>query len=163
MRLTQKEFDRIRNLKTLDIQVCDFCHRLNILNLGWKPFGKFYCRLHEVDYLICWKLCYKVCLNIWDCQLYRKEVSPIKLATDLKKTVIKPNKPYDKCACYLCSKELKGAGKTGLIKNRNNPSFWGIKTEFKVLCLGCLGKKFYKKLEPSKRKTYGKYVRRGYE
>jgi hypothetical protein len=63
----------------------------------------------------------------------------------------------------LCSKELAGAGKTGKIKNRNNPSFWGIKSEFKILCLGCLGKRFYGKLEPSKRKTFNKYVKRGYE
>ena len=47
----------------------------------------------------------------------------MELATGLKKAVIKPNKSYDKCACYLCGKELKGAGKTGKIKNRNNPSF----------------------------------------
>jgi len=163
MKITQKEFNRIRNIKILDLQVCDFCHRLNILNLGWKPFGKFYCRLHEADYLVCWELCYKVCRNIWGCQLYRKEVSPIELATGLKKAVIKPNKPYDKCACYLCGKELKGASKKGVVKNRNNPSFWGIESEFKILCLKCLGKRFYGKLETSKRKTFNKYVKRGYE
>ena len=158
MKITQKEFNRIRNLKILDIQVCDFCHRLNILNLGWKPFGKFYCRLHEVDYLVCWELCYKVCRNIWGCQLF-SEVPPIKLAVPL----VKPNKLYDKCACYLCGKELRGAGKTRKIKNRNNPNFWGIKSEFKILCLKCLGKRFYGKLEASKRKTFNKYAKRDYE
>ena len=156
MKLSQKDFNRIRHLKILDLQVCNFCHRLNILNLGWKPFGKFYCRLHEAEYLVCWELCYKVCLNIWGCELYKR-------AKPVVKEPVKPNKPYDKCDCYLCGKELSGAGKTGLIKNRNNPSFWGIETEFKVLCLGCLGKKFYKKLSGDKRKTFNKYVKRGYE
>jgi hypothetical protein len=28
--------------------------------------------------------------------------------------------------------------------------------------LECLGKKFYGKLEPNKRKTFNKYVKRGY-
>lgn len=157
MRLTQKEFDRIRNLKTLDIQVCNFCHRLNLLNLGWKPFKNYYCRLHEAEYLVCPDLCYKVCRNIWGCQLYQSvELEPLI-------EPVKPNKPYDLATCYLCSKELKGAGKTGKVKNRNNPSFWGIKSEWKILCLKCLGKKFYSKLEPSKRKTFNKYVKRGYE
>lgn len=155
MKITRKEFDRIRHLKILDLQWCSFCHRLNILNLGWKPFGKFYCRLHEAEYTLCWELCYKVCLNIWGCELYKRE-KPIAIEP------IKPNRPYDLANCYLCGKELKGAGKTGKVKNRNNPGFWGIESEWKVLCLGCLGKKYYQKLSGSKRKTYGKYVRRGY-
>lgn len=157
MRLTKKEFDRIRNLKILDIQVCNFCHRLNILNLGWKSFEKYYCRLHEAEYLVCPDLCYKVCRNIWGCQLYQS-VEPESLVEP-----VKPNKPYDLATCYLCSKELKGAGKHGVVKNRNNPDFWGISTEFKILCLKCIGKKFYKQLSGEKRKTWGKYVRRGYE
>lgn len=158
MYLSRKDFNRIRHLKILDIQVCDFCHRLNILNLGWKPFEKYYCRLHEAEYLVCPDLCYKVCRNIWGCQLFR-EVPPIELAVSL----VKPNKAYDLATCYLCSKELKGAGKHGVVKNRNNPNFWGIKSEWKILCLKCLGKKFYNQLEPSKRKTFNKYVKRGYE
>lgn len=157
MKLTQKEFSRIRHLKFLDIQVCNFCHRLNILNLGWKPFKKYYCRLHEAEYLVCPDLCYKVCRNIWGCQLYQS-VEPEPLIEP-----IKPNKPYDLATCYLCSKELKGASKKGAVKNRNNPNFWGISTEFKILCLKCLGKRFYGKLSNEKRKTFNKYVRRGYE
>lgn len=158
MYLSRKDFNRIRNLKILDIQVCDFCHRLNLLNLGWKPFEKYYCRLHEAEYLVCPDLCYKVCRNIWGCQLFQ-EVPPIELAVSL----VKPNKAYDLATCYLCSKELKGAGKTGKVKNRNNPNFWGIKSEWKILCLKCLGKKFYEKLSVEKRKTFNKYVKRGYE
>jgi len=32
--ITPAEFERIRDLQELDIQVCSFCHRTNILNLG---------------------------------------------------------------------------------------------------------------------------------
>ncbi|CAI2190533.1 3117_t:CDS:2, partial [Funneliformis geosporum] len=39
--------------------------------------------------------------------------------------VVKPNKPYDWAGCYWCGKELKGASKKGVVKNRNNPQFWG--------------------------------------
>ena len=59
---------------------------------------------------------------------------------------IKPIKPYDWASCYLCSKELRGAGKHGVVKNRNNPGFWGVSSSYKILCLGCIGKEFYKRL-----------------
>lgn len=39
---------------------------------------------------------------------------------------IKPNRPYDWASCYLCGKELKGAGKHGVVKNRNNLIFEGL-------------------------------------
>ena len=156
MKLTRKEFDRIKDIKTLDIQLCTFCQRLNILNLGWKPFGKFYCRLHETEYLVCWELCYKVCLNIWGCELYREVPRP-------NFEPPKPNKSYDKCDCYLCGKELKGASKKGVVKNRNNPGFWGIESEWKILCLGCIGREFYRRMVDWQRKKWREYIRRGYE
>jgi len=34
MKISQAEFERIRDLKELDIQICDFCHQITILNLG---------------------------------------------------------------------------------------------------------------------------------
>jgi len=76
--------------------------------------------------------------------------------------VVPSNKVYDGCACYLCGKELAGASKKSVIKNRNNPSFWGIESKWKILCLGCIGKKFYRRLNSSKRKTFNKYLKRGY-
>ena len=155
-KLTWEEHEKIKDIKVLDLEICDFCKRLNILNLGWKSFGKFYCRLHEAEYMICWELCYKVCLNIWGCELY-KEVPRV------RGEKVKPNKAYDWAKCYLCGKELKSASKKSTIKNRNNPSFWGVKSEFKILCLGCLGKRYLSKLSGSKRKTYWKYLKRGYE
>ena len=94
-------------------------------------------------------------MNIWGCELF-KEVPRTKEPP-------KPNKPYDLANCYLCFKELKGAGKTGVVKNRNNPSFWEIESEFKILCLSCLGKRYLSQLSRSKYKTYRKYLKRGYE
>ena len=75
---------------------------------------------------------------------------------------IKPNKPYDWASCYLCGKELAGASKKGVIKNRNNPGFWGIGSNYKILCLKCIGKEFYKRMSSGKRKTWRKYLGRGY-
>ena len=95
-------------------------------------------------------------LNIWGCELYSE------VPVSRPPRPVKPNRPYDWANCYCCGKELKGAGKTGKIKNRNNPSFWGINTEYRILCLGCLGKKYLKELNKSKRRTFQKYVKRGY-
>jgi len=155
MEITRPEFERIRDLKTLDIQQCSFCQQITILNLGWEPFKQLYCLTCEENHVLCPKLCYKVALNIFDCQLF-KEVKPV------DREVVPPNKPYDWANCYLCNKELKGAGKTGQIKNRNNPSFWGVKSEWKILCLGCMGRKFIGRMSKGKQKTWQKYVKRGY-
>ena len=106
--------------------------------------------------MLCLELCLKVARNVLGCHLYQElpRVGAIK--------VVKPNRSYDWCACYLCSKELRGAGKTGRIKNRNNPSFWGIKSEWKILCLKCVGKRYLSQLSGGKRKTWMKYLKRGY-
>jgi len=54
--------------------------------------------------------------NIIGCELFRKR--------QVKATeAVKPNRRYDLANCYDCGKELKGAGKTGKVKNRNNPGF----------------------------------------
>ena len=47
---------------------------------------------------------------------------------------------YGYTYCEKCEIEIKGAGKHGVIKNRNDPKFWGLEVEEKVLCLECLGK-----------------------
>ncbi|HLX53732.1 MAG TPA: hypothetical protein VKR58_07315 [Aquella sp.] len=36
--LTWEEYLRIRDLKELDIEICDYGH-VNILNLGWEAWG----------------------------------------------------------------------------------------------------------------------------
>jgi hypothetical protein len=96
-----------------------------------------------------------VARNIFGCHLF-KEFKPV------DKEVIPPNRPYDMANCYCCGKELRGAGKTGKIKNRNNPGFWGVESEWKILCLQCLGRRYYGRMSSGKQKTWRKYVKRGY-
>jgi len=152
--LTRQEYQRIKDLKVLDLEICNFGH-LNILNLGWKAWGKWFCRKHEKEHVLCPSLCLPVSRNIIGCELVRKRA---------KRTgePVKPNRAYDLANCFLCSKELEGAGKHGVIKNRNNPNFWGVSSSHKILCLECLGRKFYKKMKAGKRKSWRKYLRRGY-
>ena len=64
--------------------------------------------------------------------------------------------------CEKCEKVIDSAGHHGIVKNRNNPGFWGIESEWRILCLKCIGKKYLNKLSSSKRKTYFKYLKRGY-
>ena len=153
VKISWEEHKRIRDIKELDIEVCDFGH-VNILNLGWEPWGKWYCDKHEREHVLCSELCLLVSRNI-GCELIRKRVKK-------GEEPPKPNRPYDLANCYLCFKELKGAGKHGIIKNRNNPNFWGISSSYKILCLKCLGKKYYLRLNSSKKKTWRKYLKRGY-
>ena len=157
LKISLQDYQKLNQLKELDIQQCSFCHRITILNLGWTAFGSFYCRLHEKEYILCPELCYRVCLNIWGCELY-SEVPGVRPPRP-----VKPNKPYDWASCYLCGEELAGASKKGVVKNRNNPGFWGVESEFKIICLECLGKRYLSQLSRSKHKTYRKYLKRGYE
>ena len=152
-RLSWEEHQRIKDIKVLDLELCDYGH-LNILNLGWEAWGKWYCSKHEREHVLCPNLCLPVSRNI-GCELVRKRVKK-------GEEPPKPNKPYDWANCYLCGKELKGAGKHGVVKNRNNPAFWGIGSSYKILCLKCIGKEFYSRLKSSKKKTWRKYLRRGY-
>jgi len=156
-KLNWAEYQKIKGIKTLDLEICSYCSRLNILNLGWKTFGKWFCEKEQKEHVLCWELCYKVCLKILGCELVRKRERKAE-----KEQIVTVNQQYYKSSCYLCQKELAGAGKHGVIKNRNNPSFWGIKSEFKIMCLKCLGKRFYGKMEKGKQKTFNKYVKRGY-
>ena len=42
--------------------------------------------------------------------------------------------------CESCDKTIEVASKKRVIKNRNDPRFWGIESEFKILCLECMEK-----------------------
>ena len=64
--------------------------------------------------------------------------------------------------CQGCEREISVASKKRVIKNRNDPRFWGLEVEEKVLCLVCLGK-LVAKMPVSKKYTFGKYLKRGYE
>ena len=153
MRISQEEYQRIKGLKELDLEICDYKH-VNILNLGWEVWGKWFCRKHEEEHVLCKELCLPVSRNI-GCELLRKR-------NKRTEEPIKPNQPYYLCSCYGCGKELKGAGKHGVVKNRNNPGFWGVSSSYKILCLKCMGRKFYQRMKAGKRKTWRKYLGRGY-
>jgi len=156
MKISRGDFQRLNELKELDIQQCDFCHKITILNLGWEPFKKLLCQACQEEHVICPELCLKVVRNVFDCHLYEE------LPRSRGIEAVKSNRNYDWANCYCCGKELRGASKKGVIKNRNNPSFWGINTEYRILCLGCLGKKYLGELSKSKRRTFQKYLKRGY-
>jgi len=113
--IKQEEYERIREIKVLDLEVCDYGH-VNILNLGREAWGKWFCRKHEKEHVLCSGLCLPVSRNVLGCELLRKRVKRTEGPP-------KPNKPYDWANCYLCFKELKGASKKGVVKNRNNPGF----------------------------------------
>ena len=105
--------------------------------------------------MLCVELCLPVARNIFGCDLF-KEFRPV------DREIVPPNKPYDWASCYLCGKELAGESKKGVVKNRNNPSFWGVESEWKILCLKCVGRKYYQSMSKGKQRTFNKYVRRGY-
>ena len=63
--------------------------------------------------------------------------------------------------CERCETRIESAGHHGVIKNRNSPSFWGLKVKERVLCLKCLGK-FQEKMPVNKKYTFNKYLKRGY-
>ena len=48
-----------------------------------------------------------------------------------------------------------------MIKNRNDPKFWGLKVKERVLCLNCL-QKFKEKMPISKMYMLNKYLKREY-
>ncbi len=155
VKISQLENQKLNQLKELDIQQCSFCQKITILNLGWGGFEKLHCQACQEVHVLCLELCVGVARNIFGCHLF-KEFKPV------DREIVPPNKRYDKCNCYLCGKELRGAGKTGKIKNRNNPSFWGVESEWKILCLKCLGRKYYQSMSKGKQRTFNKYVKRGY-
>ncbi len=154
-KLTWEEYQKIKDIKILDLEICDYRH-VNILNLGWEPWGKWYCSKHEKEHVLCKKLCLPVSRNVIGCELIRKRAKRTEEPP-------KPNLPYDLANCYLCSKQLKSASKKGVIKNRNNPNFWGIGSVYKILCLECIGKEFYNRLVDWQKKKFREYRRRGYE
>lgn len=60
--------------------------------------------------------------------------------------------------CGNCSVELKGSLRHGKAKNRNNPLFWELTSEYKILCGKCLwGKKW--EMPAPRRKKFKQYWR----
>ena len=71
-KLTWEEYQRIKDLKVLDLEICDYGH-FNILNLGWKPFKKFNCLTHKKEHVLCPELCYKLVWVFLNANCDRKE------------------------------------------------------------------------------------------
>jgi hypothetical protein len=78
----------------------------------------------------------------------------------------KPRTPYYDSAnygyayCEICETRIAGAGKHGVIKNRNDPRFWGLKVPQKVLCGNCLEQK-RDKMIPLRRAKFKEYKKLG--
>jgi hypothetical protein len=67
---------------------------------------------------------------------------------------------YGYTCCGKCEARIEGAGKHGIIKNRNDPKFWGLKVEEKVLCGSCLeNQKVF--MSPSRRAKFNEYRKLG--
>lgn len=64
--------------------------------------------------------------------------------------------------CERCKRLIDSAGHHRVVKNRNDVRFWGIESEWKILCLECISKEFYKEMERWQRKKFREYIRRGY-
>lgn len=64
--------------------------------------------------------------------------------------------------CEGCDGTITAASKKRVIKNRNDPRFWGLSVMEKVLCLACIGKEYYEVMEEWQRKKFREYIRRGY-
>lgn len=65
-------------------------------------------------------------------------------------------------SCERCEKIIDSAGHHRVIKNRNDPKFWGLEVKDKVLCLRCIGKRYYKRMMGRQKKKFREYWRRGY-
>jgi len=65
--------------------------------------------------------------------------------------------------CESCDKELKAASNKRIIKNRNDPRFWGLEIPEKILCLECLKEKHAEAISSwRKRGKLKEYLQRGY-
>jgi hypothetical protein len=92
IKLNWGEYQRIKDIKTLDLEICNYGH-LNILNLGWPIWGKWYCSKCEREHVLCPELCLPASVNIIGCELTRKR-------TKRNEEPVKPNRPYDWASCY---------------------------------------------------------------
>ncbi|KLL05222.1 MAG: hypothetical protein MRERV_3c030 [Mycoplasmataceae bacterium RV_VA103A] len=64
-------------------------------------------------------------------------------------------------SCESCGEGLAVASKKRVIRNRNDPKFWGINVREKVLCGNCLTN-YQNKMPANKKYTFRKYLKRGY-
>jgi len=63
--------------------------------------------------------------------------------------------------CEKCEVGIPVASKKRVIKNRNDPRFWGLEIKEKILCLKCLAN-YQEKMLPRKKYLFNEYQKRGY-
>ena len=63
--------------------------------------------------------------------------------------------------CERCERLIDSAGHHRVVKNRNDPRFWGLEVEEKVLCGSCLGK-LVEQMPKRKKYLFWEYGKRGY-
>jgi len=63
--------------------------------------------------------------------------------------------------CERCERLIDSAGHHRVVKNRNDPRFWGLEVEEKVLCGSCLGK-LVEQMPKRKKYLFWEYEKRGY-
>ena len=68
---------------------------------------------------------------------------------------------WSRCEGEKCKKVIESAGHHRVVRNRNDPRFWGLSIKEKVLCLKCL-EKFQEQMPVNKKYTFNKYLKRGY-
>lgn len=62
--------------------------------------------------------------------------------------------------CETCETRVESAGHHGVIKNRNDPKFWGLEVKEEALCGGCL-EKSKEKTPPLRRAEFNRYRKVG--
>jgi len=62
--------------------------------------------------------------------------------------------------CEICEKRIESAGHHGVVKNRNDPRFWGLEIREKVLCGNCLAN-LVEKMPQRKKYLFWEYRKRG--
>ena len=63
--------------------------------------------------------------------------------------------------CERCQEPISVASKKRVIKNRNDPKFWGLEVKEKVLCGFCLGN-LVEEIPKRKKYLFWEYGKRGY-
>jgi hypothetical protein len=58
--------------------------------------------------------------------------------------------------CQICETRIESAGHHGVIKNRNDPKFWGLEVKERVLCGKCLESK-KKGMPPLRKAEFNRY------
>ena len=62
--------------------------------------------------------------------------------------------------CEICETKIRSAGHHGVIKNRNDPRFWGLNVKEKALCGNCLESKKENML-PLRKAEFNRYRKVG--